>query len=59
MSGAGREGYVLQPGEGRLIDLGGFSMSVKATDDQTDGAFTAWTLERRIGRSGFGPSFIS
>jgi mannose-6-phosphate isomerase-like protein (cupin superfamily) len=34
------EGYVLQPGEGRLIDLGGFSMSVKATDDETDGMFT-------------------
>lgn len=33
-------GYVLQPGEGRLIDLGGFSMSVKATDEQTDGMFT-------------------
>ncbi|CAN5732260.1 hypothetical protein BH18ACT17_BH18ACT17_04240 [soil metagenome] len=40
MSGGVRDGYVLQPGEGRLIDLGGFSMSVKATDDQTDGAFT-------------------
>jgi mannose-6-phosphate isomerase-like protein (cupin superfamily) len=35
-----REGYVLRPGEGRLIDLGGFSMSVKATDDETDGMFT-------------------
>jgi mannose-6-phosphate isomerase-like protein (cupin superfamily) len=34
------EGYVLQPGEGRLIDLGGFSMSVKATGDETDGMFT-------------------
>lgn len=34
------EGYVLPPGEGRLIDLGGFSMSVKATDDKTDGMFT-------------------
>ena len=40
MSGAGGEGYVLQPGEGRLIDLGGFSMLVKATGDQTDGTFT-------------------
>lgn len=40
MSGAAGEGYVLQPGEGRLIDLGGFSMSVKATGDQTDGTFT-------------------
>jgi hypothetical protein len=40
MSEAVHEAYVLQPGEGRLIDLGGFSMSVKATDDQTDGMFT-------------------
>jgi mannose-6-phosphate isomerase-like protein (cupin superfamily) len=32
--------YVLQPREGRLIDLGGFSMSVKATDEETDGMFT-------------------
>jgi mannose-6-phosphate isomerase-like protein (cupin superfamily) len=39
MSAAGK-GYVLQPGEGRLIDLGGFSMSVKATGDETDGSFT-------------------
>ena len=34
------QGYVLQPGEGRLIDLSGFSMSVKATDEETDGMFT-------------------
>jgi mannose-6-phosphate isomerase-like protein (cupin superfamily) len=34
------EGYVLRPGEGRLIELSGFSMSVKATDDETDGMFT-------------------
>lgn len=31
---------VLQPGEGRHIDLGGFLMSVKASDAVTDGAFT-------------------
>lgn len=31
---------VLQPGEGRLIDLGGFSMCVKATDEETSGMFT-------------------
>jgi hypothetical protein len=31
---------VLQPGEGRLIDLDGFSMSVKATAEETDGTFT-------------------
>jgi mannose-6-phosphate isomerase-like protein (cupin superfamily) len=40
MSAAAGTGYVLQPGEGRLIDLGGFSMSVKATGDGTDGSFT-------------------
>src|SRR5439155_19865143 len=32
--------YALQPGEGRPIDLGGFSMSVKASDDQAAGMFT-------------------
>jgi mannose-6-phosphate isomerase-like protein (cupin superfamily) len=37
--GAGRA-FVLQPGEGRHIDLGGFSMSVKATAEGTDGTFT-------------------
>jgi mannose-6-phosphate isomerase-like protein (cupin superfamily) len=40
MAGVGSEGYVLQPGEGRLIDLGGFSMTVKATDQATGGLFT-------------------
>ena len=40
MTGAVGEGYVLQPGEGRSIHLGGFSMSVKATDDETNGMFT-------------------
>lgn len=34
------EAFVLQPGEGRSIDLGGFMMSVKATEEDTDGAFT-------------------
>lgn len=33
-------GFVLQPGEGRSIDLGGFHMTVKATGDETDGAFS-------------------
>lgn len=45
MSGAVAEGYVLQPGEGRLIDLGGFSMSVKATGDETGGMFTLLEAE--------------
>jgi mannose-6-phosphate isomerase-like protein (cupin superfamily) len=34
------EAFVLQPGEGRGIDLGGFVMTVKATSEATDGAFT-------------------
>lgn len=34
------EAFVLQPGEGRSIDLGGFLMSVKASAESTDGAFT-------------------
>ncbi|MDP9300826.1 MAG: cupin domain-containing protein [Actinomycetota bacterium] len=40
MTELGGGGYVLQPGEGRLIDLGGFSMTVKATNEDTDGMFT-------------------
>lgn len=32
--------FVLLPGEGRPIDLGGFQMTVKATGDETAGAFT-------------------
>src|SRR5262245_66374911 len=34
------EPFVLQPGEGRSIDLGGFLMTVKATAEATDKAFT-------------------
>ena len=34
------DAYVLQPKEGRSIDLGGFSMTVKAADDETSGLFT-------------------
>lgn len=44
--------FVLKPGEGRSIDLGGFRMSVKATDDQTNGAFT---LPEAQEPAGFGP----
>jgi mannose-6-phosphate isomerase-like protein (cupin superfamily) len=40
MTEVGGEAYVLRPGEGRLIDLGGFSMSVKATGEGTAGLFT-------------------
>lgn len=32
--------FILQPGEGRSIDLGGFAMSVKADHEDTAGAFT-------------------
>lgn len=34
------EPFVLQPGEGRSIDLGSFLMSVKATAADTGGSFT-------------------
>ena len=34
------EAFVLGPGEGRPIDLGGFLMTVKATAESTDDAFT-------------------
>jgi mannose-6-phosphate isomerase-like protein (cupin superfamily) len=44
--------FVLKPGEGRPIDLGGFRMSVKATDDQTNGAFTLLEAQEP---AGFGP----
>lgn len=34
------EAFVLQPSEGRSIDLGSFVMTVKATADATDNGFT-------------------
>ena len=40
MSQTASQGYVLLPGEGRAIDLGNFAMEVKATSEDTDGAFT-------------------
>lgn len=45
-------GFVLRPGEGRTIDLGGFRMSVKATHDQTNGAFSLVEAQEP---PGFGP----
>ena len=33
-------GFVLRPGEGRPIDLGGFQMSLKASEEDTAGAFS-------------------
>lgn len=44
--------FVLRPGEGRPIDLGGFHMSVKATSAETDGAFSLLEADEP---AGFGP----
>ena len=44
--------FVLRPGDGRSIDLGGFRMSVKATGDQTNGAFS---MLEATEPPGFGP----
>ena len=38
-------GFVLQPGEGRSIDLGNFQMTVKASSDETAGAFSLLEAE--------------
>ena len=45
-------GFVFRPGEGRRIDLGGFTMSVKASELETDGQFT---LLEAGEPPGFGP----
>ncbi len=52
MSEAAGKGFVLQPGEGRRIDLGRFHMSVKAGRDETKGAFS---LLEASEPAGFGP----
>ena len=52
MSQAAGTAFVLMPGEGRPIDLGGFGMSVKATGEQTNGAFTLLEAQEP---AGFGP----
>lgn len=44
--------FVLRPGEGRTIDLGGFSMTVKATAEATAGNFS---LMEAAEPPGFGP----
>ena len=44
--------FVLRPDEGRAIDLGGFSVSVKAGADDTDGAFSLLEADEP---AGFGP----
>jgi mannose-6-phosphate isomerase-like protein (cupin superfamily) len=43
---------ILRPREGRAIDLGGFSMTVKATSDDTSGAFSLLEADEP---PGFGP----
>ena len=48
----GSEPIVLQPHEGRNIDLGNFMMTVKASEDLTAGAFT---LLEATEPPGFGP----
>jgi mannose-6-phosphate isomerase-like protein (cupin superfamily) len=48
----GSGAFVLRPDEGRAIDLGGFGMTVKATADQTNGAFS---LLEASEPAGFGP----
>ena len=52
MSEVASAAYVLRPGEGRSIDLGGFRMSIKATGEQTNGAFSLLEAEEP---AGFGP----
>ena len=44
--------FILRAGEGRSIDLGGFQMTIKATAEQTSGAFTLLEAEEP---AGFGP----
>jgi len=45
-------GFILPPGGGRPIDLGAFRMTVKATAEQTGGAFTLLEADEP---PGFGP----
>lgn len=52
MTEATAEAFVLIPGEGRPIDLGGFRMSVKATADRTGGLFSLLEADEP---AGFGP----
>ncbi len=52
MGDAPGAGFIVRPGEGRRIDLGGFNMSVKAAETDTDGAISLLEAEEP---SGFGP----
>jgi mannose-6-phosphate isomerase-like protein (cupin superfamily) len=47
MSEAGA-GFVLRPGEGRRIDLGSFGVTVKASREETGGAFTLIETEEAV-----------
>jgi mannose-6-phosphate isomerase-like protein (cupin superfamily) len=51
MAGAG-EAFVVAPAEGRSIDLGAFAMTVKASSEETGGAFSLLEAEEP---PGFGP----
>lgn len=44
--------FVLRPGEGRQIDLGGFRMALKASEEDTAGAFSLLEADEP---PGFGP----
>lgn len=46
------EAFVLAPGEGRAVELGSFGMTVKATAEDTQGAFS---LLEAVEPPGFGP----
>lgn len=52
MSDVTEAAFVLRPGEGRSIDLGGFRMSLKATAEQTNGVFSLLEAQEP---AGFGP----
>ena len=52
MNSAGTGAYVLRPGGGRSIDLGGFRMSVKAAGGEGRGSFSLLEADEP---AGFGP----
>lgn len=52
MGDAPGAGFIVRPGEGRRIDLGGFTMSVKATETDTGGVFSLLEAQEP---PGFGP----
>lgn len=52
MTEAAGKAFVLRPGEGRPVDLGGFRMCVKATRDETGGSFSLLEADEP---PGFGP----